>query len=173
MKFFSGFCFENEKGLFTPLIELEGEYTLNGFSYGAILAFKEALKAIQNRQRVQVLNLFSPAFFQDRKPSFLKAQILGFKKDSQTYIQNFLSLCGNPPPCYFKKGTLEELEELLFFQWREEELSFLQKKGVQINVFIGGKDLILSPEATMRFFAPYCVVYFYKALNHCLQHDHL
>lgn len=173
MKFFSGFCFQNEKELFAPLAQLEGPYTLNGFSYGAILAFKEALNATQNHQRVQVLNLFSPAFFQERKPSFLKAQILGFKKDPQSYIQNFLSLCGNPPSCYFKKGTLEELKELLFFKWKEEELSFLQEKGVQINVFIGGKDLILSPEATMRFFAPYSVVYCFKSFNHCLQHDHL
>lgn len=173
MKFFSGFCFKNEEELFAPLIQLEGQYTLNGFSYGAILAFKEALKSIQNFQRVQVLNLFSPAFFQDRKPSFLKAQILGFKKDPQTYIQNFLTLCGNPPDAYFKQGTLEELEELLLFQWKEEELSFLQEKGVQINVFIGGADLILSPETTMQFFSPYSVVYFYKDFNHCLQCDHL
>lgn len=173
MKFFSGFCFQNEIELFTPFAKLEGRYTFNGFSYGAILAFKEALKSLQNQQRVQVLNLFSPAFFQERKPSFLKAQMMGFKKDSQKYIKHFLTLCGNPPPHYFKEGSLEELEELLFFQWKEEELSFLQKKGVQINVFVGGKDLILSPEAVVNFFNPYCVVYFYKSFNHCLQSDHL
>lgn len=173
MKFFSGFCFKNEEKLFSPFIQLEGKYTLNGFSYGAILAFKEALKSIQHHRRVQVLNLFSPAFFQDRKPSFLKAQILGFKKDSQAYIKHFLTLCGNPPSCYFKEGKLEELEELLFFKWKEEEILFLQERGVQINVFLGGKDLILSPEIAMEFFSPYSIVYFYKDFNHCLQRDHL
>lgn len=173
MKFFSGFCFQNEEKLFASLAQLEGKYTLNGFSYGAILAFKEALKSIQNHRRVQVLNLFSPAFFQDKKPSFLKAQILGFKKDSQSYIKNFLSLCGNPSTYYFKEGSIEELEELLFFKWKEEEISFLQEKGIQINVFLGGKDLILSPEVIMDFFSPYAVVYFYKDFNHCLQRDHL
>lgn len=173
MKFFSGFCFQNEEELFAPFIQLEGKYTLNGFSYGAILAFKEALKSIQNHKRVQILNLFSPAFFQNQKPSFLKAQILGFKKDPQKYIKNFLTLCGKPPPHYFKEGKLEELEELLFFKWKEEEVLFLQEKGVQINIFLGGKDLILSPKRVMEFFYPYSVVYFYKDFNHCLQRDHL
>lgn len=155
-----------------PLTSLQGRYTLNGFSYGAILAFKETLKALKQRQRVQILNLFSPAFFQERKPSFLKAQILGFKHQQQNYIKNFIALCGNPKACYFKQGTLEELKELLFFQWKVEDLQFMQEKGVQINVFLGGNDLILSPQDVANFFAPYAVVYFYKTFNHCLQNDH-
>lgn len=173
MKFFSGFCFSGEMELFASFANLNHLYSLSGFSYGGILAFKKALELVHSKQRVQTLNLFSPAFFQNQKESFKKIQILGFRKDPQSYIANFLNLCGNPPQKFFKQGTLEELEELLFFKWKEEDLKFLTHHGVQINVFVGGRDQIISPQEVSEFFSPYGVVYFYKHLNHCLQCDHL
>ena len=172
MRFFSGFCFEGESELFASFASMNGRYTLNGFSYGAILAFKEALNLVRKSHRIQSLNLFSPAFFQERKPSFLKAQILGFKKDPQSYIQNFLSLCGNPPAKYFKQGTLEQLEELLSFEWRREELELLCASGVELNIFVGGKDKIISSQEVIDFFTPFGIVHLYQNLNHHLQCDH-
>lgn len=173
MNFFSGFCFCGEKELFAPLTPIDNQYTLSGFSYGAILAFLATLDALHSSQRIQTLNLFSPAFFQDRKPSFLKAQILTFRKNPQNYIQNFLPLCGNVSQKYFKQGTLEELETLLYFEWKKEELEFVQNQGVAIHIFIGEQDQIISPQNVMHFFAPFGLVHLYKNFNHCLQYDHL
>lgn len=173
MTYFSGFCFEGESEIFSHLPLTHNLFTLTGFSYGAIKAYKHALQSIQEGKRIQSLNLLSPAFFQTQTPSFLKAQILGFRKNSQNYIKTFLSMCGNPNGKYFKSGTLEELEELLYFQWSESELGELVKNGVKINVFLGGEDKIISPLEAKEFFLPYSQVFFYKDFNHCLRFDHL
>lgn len=171
--YFSGFCFKDEREIFSHLPLDQNEFTLTGFSYGAIKAFKHALDEIRDGRRIQTLNLLSPAFFQTQTPAFIKTQILGFRKDSKSYIENFLSLCGNPNAKYFKVGNLQELEELLYFEWREEELEELVQNGVKINVFLGGEDKIISPLEARGFFLPYSLIYFYKDFNHCLNYDHL
>lgn len=173
MHYFSGFCFENESKIFSHLPLVQNTFTLTGFSYGAIKAFKYALQSVKEGKRIQTLNLLSPAFFQTQSPAFIKMQILGFRKDSQSYIQNFLTLCGNPSAKYFKLGTLEELEELLYFEWREQDLKILIDNGVKINVFLGREDKIIPALQAKEFFLPYSVVYFYKDFNHCLSCDHL
>lgn len=173
MKFFSGFCFQNEEELFTSFAQIDQLYTISGFSYGAIKAFQVSLQAIRSHQRIQTLNLFSPAFFQTQKSSFIRTQILGFRKDPQRYIQNFLSLCGSPSKKYFKQGSLDELEELLHFKWKEEELRYLNQNGVKIRIFLGEKDLIIPPKDVCEFFSPFGNVFLHKNLNHCLQYDHL
>lgn len=173
MYYFSGFCFEGEKDIFSHLPLVQNVFSLTGFSYGAIKAFRYALQSIKESKRIQTLNLLSPAFFQTQSKAFLKMQILGFRKDSQSYTQNFLTLCGNPNAKYFKNGNLQELEELLYFEWREEELEKLINQGVQINVFLGGEDKIIPSLEAKEFFSPYGVVYFYKDFNHCLSCDHL
>ena len=157
MLYFSGFCFEGEREIFSHLPLEQDEFSLTGFSYGAIKAFKYALKSVREGKRIQSLNLISPAFFQTQSPAFLKMQLLGFRKDSQNYVQNFLALCGNPNAKYFKAGRLEELT----------------KRGVKINVFLGGSDKIIPPLEAREFFLPYSVVFFYKDFNHCLSCDHL
>ena len=173
MLYFSGFCFEGESEIFSHLPLEQDEFSPTGFSYGAINAFKYALKSVREGKRIQSLNLISPAFFQTQSPAFLKIQLLGFRKDSQNYVQNFLALCGNPNAKYFKAGRLEELEELLHFEWKSEELEELTKRGVKINVFLGGSDKIIPPLEAREFFLPYSVVFFYKDFNHCLSCDHL
>jgi len=45
MKFYSGFSLINDKQLFEPFIK-ESEFTVCGFSYGAINAFKEVGKEL-------------------------------------------------------------------------------------------------------------------------------
>ena len=59
-KYFSGFCFADESELFSDYLE-NNEFTVCGFSYGAIKAFEEVLNS---DLRVDKLQLFSPAFFQ-------------------------------------------------------------------------------------------------------------
>lgn len=173
MHYFSGFCFKNEKEIFSHLPLVEDIFTFTGFSYGAIKAYQTALLSLEEGRRVQRVNLLSPAFFQTKTPSFLKMQIMGFRKDSQKYIKNFLSLCGNVNAKYLNMGTIQELQELLYFKWESQQLKRLQDSGVQINVFIGEKDQIISPQEVREFFLPYCTIYSYKNFNHCLSCDHL
>lgn len=173
MHYFSGFCFEGEEEIFSNLPLTSNLFTLTGFSYGAIKAFKTALQHIRENKRIQTLNLLSPAFFQTQTPAYLKMQVLGFRKNPQSYISNFLSLCGNPSAKYFKSGTLEQLQDLLYFRWEKQEIEELLEVGVQINVFLGGEDKIISSLEAKEFFAPFGVVYFYKDFNHCLKCDHL
>ena len=85
MKFFSGFCFQNEKEIFKDYKQ-EGDFILGGFSYGAIKAFEYALSS---KSRIDKLQLFSPAFFQNRDEKFKKLQLIYFKKDPELYINNF------------------------------------------------------------------------------------
>lgn len=173
MHYFSGFCFEEEEEIFSHLPLVQNTFSLTGFSYGAIKAFKHALHLVREGKRIQTLNLLSPAFFQTQNPAFIKMQLLGFRKNPQSYIDNFLALCGNAGAKFFKQGSLEELEELLNFKWKEEELKELVDNGVQINVFLGGEDKIIPPLEAREFFLPYSIVYFYKDFNHCLSCDHL
>jgi predicted esterase len=82
MIYFSGFCFQNEQILFENFL-LKNDFTVAGFSYGAIRAFEYALK---NRHRIDTLQLFSPAFFQDKSESFKKLQLLAFQKNNNKLI---------------------------------------------------------------------------------------
>ncbi len=61
--YFSGFSLENEKEIFDDYI-IENDFTISGFSYGAIKAFEEVLNG---SKRVDLLQLFSPAFFSNRR----------------------------------------------------------------------------------------------------------
>ena len=65
-KYFSGFCFENESEIFDEYLEIN-DFTVSGFSYGAIKAFEEVLAS---NKRVDKLQLFSPAFFQSFDKKF-------------------------------------------------------------------------------------------------------
>lgn len=62
MKFFSGFSLQNESYLFDSFIK-NSDYTVCGFSYGAIKAFEYTIKQIENGNRIDTLQLLSPAFF--------------------------------------------------------------------------------------------------------------
>ncbi|MDY3201728.1 MAG: pimelyl-ACP methyl ester esterase BioV, partial [Arcobacter sp.] len=135
--FFSGFCFSNESELFDEYI-IRNDFTISGFSYGAIKAFEEALNT---QDRVDKLQLFSPAFFQNFDEKFKRTQLMYFKKDENTYVQTFLNNVIYPSNKdilkYFKLGTAQELEELLTYVWNEEKLQKLVDKGVKIEVYLG------------------------------------
>ena len=66
--FFSGFCLENEEELFSEYAT-PNDFTISGFSYGAIKAFEEVLNS---NERVDKLQLFSPAFFQTQDKKYVR-----------------------------------------------------------------------------------------------------
>jgi len=169
MKFYSGFSLINDKQLFEPFIK-ESEFTVCGFSYGAIKAFKEAL---ESTRRIDTLQLFSPAFFQDKSEKFKRLQLIYFGKDKKAYLNNFLSSCFLPANIdervILKEGSEEELKELLHYEWEADKLKALYEKGVEIEVYVGSEDAIIDPEKSKAFFLPYATTYIINGAGHTLQ----
>ena len=168
-KFFSGFSLQNEKELFNEYI-IENDFIVSGFSYGAIKAFEYVLKS---EKRVDTLQLFSPAFFQTEDSKFKRMQLMFFKKDSKAYCDNFLQNIAYPysfnSSNYFNQGSFEELEELLNYKWDEEKINEVLKKGVNIEVYLGGKDKIIDSNKAIEFFKRFSTLYFIKDASHILK----
>ena len=88
-----------------------------------------------------------------------------FKKDANTYCENFLQNVVNPSSIdiskYFSLGSAEELKELLYYEWNEEKLQKLQEdlaKITAILVVIEGlltlfKDVLIPAFQTIRITA--------------------
>ena len=170
MIYFSGFCLENEKDIFEQWL-FKTDYNVAGFSYGAIKAIEYALKS---KNRIERLQLFSPAFFNDKDEKFKKMQLLFFAKDKTSYIQNFLKNIASDSDInmqqYFKEGNKEELKELLYYHWEAKKLQELLKKGVVIEVFLGENDKIINSKKALEFFKENATnVYFFKRANHILK----
>ena len=167
-KYFSGFCFTNESELFSEYLEAN-DFTVCGFSFGAIKAFEEALNSTK---RVDKLQLFSPAFFQNYDDKFKRTQLMYFKKDANAYCQSFLENVIFPinldTSKYFKLGTIKELEELLYYEWKEEKLQKLLDKGTIIEVYLGGVDKIIDASKAKEFFKNFATVYYIKEKGHLL-----
>jgi hypothetical protein len=167
-KYFSGFCFFEESELFKDYI-IQNDFTVSGFSYGAIKAFEEVLNS---SIRVDKLQLFSPAFFQTQNEKFKRTQVIYFKKDANAYCQTFLSNVLYPLNIdiskYFKQGAIEELQELLYYEWSQEKLQKLVDKGVKIEVYLGGNDKIIDASKAQEFFKKFATVYYIKEKGHLL-----
>ena len=166
--YFSGFCFKNESELFNEYLE-SNDFTVCGFSYGAIKAFEEVLST---NQRVDKLQLFSPAFFQTFDDKFKRTQVMYFKKDANAYVETFLQNVIYPSNLdiskYFELGTSKQLEELLNYNWSEEKLQELVDKGVKIEVYLGGVDKIIDSSKAKDFFKNFATVYYIKEKGHLL-----
>jgi hypothetical protein len=170
MKFFSGFSLQGEEGYFKPFIK-ESAYTVCGFSYGAIKAYEHAKAQIAEGERVDTLQLFSPAFFQTKSDKFKKLQLAGYKKNEESYLQNFLKSCFAPHPqksVSLACSTFEALEELLFYKWNLDALVELRNKGVVIEVYLGEEDKIIDPQGAREFFVEVATVTYMKDANHFL-----
>ena len=166
--YFSGFCFKNESELFNEYLE-SNDFTVCGFSYGSIKAFEEVLNS---NLRVDKLQLFSPAFFQNYDDKFKRTQLMYFKKDANAYVETFLSNVITPSNLdiskYFELGTSEQLEELLNYNWSEKKLQEVVDKGVKIEVYLGEVDKIIDSLKVKDFFKNYATVYYIKEKGHLL-----
>lgn len=170
MKFYSGFSLKGEEHYFSDYIN-RSDYTVCGFSYGAIKAFQHVKEQLELKKRVDILQLFSPAFFQTKDEKFKKLQLLGYRKNQDSYLREFTALCFSP---YEKKivehakSSIEELEELLQYEWDMDELKELVRSGVKIEVYLGGRDAIIDAEGAREFFLQVATVTYIKDANHFL-----
>ena len=169
MKFYSGFSLSNDKQLFSAYLK-ESEFTVAGFSYGAIKAFEEALSTLK---RVDTLQLFSPAFFQDRPEKFKRTQKMYHSKDAQAYLQNFLNSCFLPAErderISLEEGSEAELTELLDYEWKADTLQTLVDRGIKIEVYLGSEDKIINADKAKEFFLPFATTYMINHAGHTLQ----
>lgn len=168
MTYFNGFCLSGEEKIVKPYV-VESDYTVAGFSYGAQKAFEFALTC---KERIDTLQLFSPAFFNEKEESFKKLQIHSFAKDSDAYCEAFLKNCASPSNFdlkpFFKKGSKEELEALLHYEWDIQKLERIADKDILIEVYLGECDAIIDALTCKDFFLPYATVYYFKNVGHCL-----
>ncbi len=168
MEYFNGFALQDEEHIFDAILD-DGEYVISGFSYGAIKAFKEAMKSTT---RVDKLQLLSPAFFQSKSSKFKRLQLMGYQKNSEAYLTKFIENCFLPyrlEEVKHAKHSVAELEELLTYVWDEKELQALTQRGTTIEVYLGGQDKISDVGPAYAFFLPFATVTLIKGANHFLQ----
>ncbi len=171
MKYFNGFCLQNENKLFNEYIE-NGFFNVAGFSFGAQKAVNYVLNT---KKRIGKLQLLSPAFF-TYSSKIINLNIQGFKKNKKSYIKTFLNKAGGEVDienCKLKVGdeTLklsecceEELKEMFTFDWE-----IIKKiKNIKIEVFLGECDKIINLKRANVFFTDAADVYMIKDANHFL-----
>ena len=171
MKFYSGFSLSNESYLFKEYIN-NSDYSICGFSYGAIKAFEEVKNELKSGNRVDTLQLFSPAFFQTKDVKFKRLQLIAYRKNEDVYLRQFINSCFFP---YDKKivesstTVIDELEGLLNYEWDIKELEKLTQNGVRIEVYLGNEDAIVDTQQAKEFFLQVATVTYIKNANHFLQ----
>jgi len=171
MKFYSGFSLKNDISFFEKYLN-KSDYSVAGFSYGAIKAFKYVLSELERGNRVDTLQLFSPAFFQTKSEKFKKMQLIGFKRDSKSYIQKFTASCFSPyspSALEYAEATYADLEELLYYEWNISTLQELENLGVKIEIYLGASDSVIDLMNAKDFFIDVGTSTYIKAANHFLQ----
>lgn len=168
MKFYSGFSLEEDRCFFDPFLQVS-DFTVAGFSYGAIKAAQYVAEA---HERIDTLQLFSPAFFQTKKESFRRLQMAGYFKDSERYLENFITSCFAPlpkSPIQLGENSANGLSELLYYEWSSHLMEAIQSKGIRIEVYLGLQDQVIDVEGAREFFLPYSTVISIRRGNHFLQ----
>ncbi len=171
MLFFSGFSLRNEEYLFDKYLN-KSLYTISGFSYGSIKALQETKTELESARRVDRLQLISPAFFQTKSSKFKRLQMLGYLKNRDAYIKQFIKASFYPYEkkiVEHKKSSEEELSELLNYEWSIRELKHILSRGVDIEVYLGEKDSIIDVDEAREFFLKVASVTNIKDANHFLQ----
>ncbi|MEA1892101.1 MAG: pimelyl-ACP methyl ester esterase BioV [Campylobacterota bacterium] len=171
MQFYSGFALQDEEYLFDDFLH-SSEYTISGFSYGAIKAFHSAQKMLNMGKRVDKLQLLSPAFFQTKNDKFKRLQMLAYSKNRPEYMRQFIDTCFYPYEkkiVKLKKSSNSELDELLNYRWNLGELQKLLDASIKIEVYLGEKDNIIDIDAAREFFLQIATVTYIKDANHFLQ----
>lgn len=169
MKFFSGFGFENEQELFNDFLP-KGEYVVAGFSYGAIKAFEYVSNS---KDRIDRLILLSPAFFQNTSDAFRRTQMRYFNSNKNEYMKNFMDNVCLPNnnmslQKYICKGEAKQLDELLSYEWKIEDIKKIIDKNIKIEVFFGEMDNIIDTKVANDFFSKLTTTYFIKKAGHLL-----
>lgn len=171
MHFFSGFSLKNESYLLDEYLN-KSDYSVAGFSYGAIKAFNYAKEQLASGKRIDTLQLVSPVFFQRYAAKFKKLQLLAYTKNELAYMSQFMNSCFEPYEkkiIEHKQTTKQELEELLNYEWSLDELVELVDEGIKIEVYLGEKDKIIDVEGAKEFFLEVATVTYIKDANHFLQ----
>lgn len=169
MIFYSGFSLVNDYLFFDEFLK-KSDYCVAGFSYGAI---KAALYAANADERIDTLQLFSPAFFQTKKEPFRRLQMGAYLKDSVSYTEKFVESCF--APCPVREVELNpdanehQLRELLYFEWNDTLMQTIRGKGIQIEVYLGLEDRVIDVQGARAFFIPYATVTSINRANHFLQ----
>jgi len=168
MRYFNGFCFKDEHRLFLEYLD-SSEYCVSGFSYGAI----KAVKFLSDySKRVDKLQLFSPAFFQNRSKKYKSLQIDLFKKDRISYIKNFIKNSVYPSSIevgeFIGDCSVDELEELLNFTYDEKIIEDFINRGIEIEIYLGDMDKVVDSESVFEFFKPFATIYRFKNRGHIL-----
>jgi predicted acylesterase/phospholipase RssA len=168
MKFFSGFSFKNESELFKDFLADE-DFCVSGFSYGAIMAFEFALYSLNRVDRVQ---LFSPAFFQDKDERFKKLQLVSFEKNRQKYLENFYKNAVFPRDTditkYKTEGSASQLKTLLNYTWDKQKIKNVLDKGIKIEVYLGKLDKIIDAQKAFEFFKDFTTIHYINKGGHIL-----
>jgi len=168
MKFFSGFALKNDIHLCEKYL-INSEFNVAGLSFGAIKAIEYA-KA--STSRIDTIQLFSPAFFQDKSEKFKRMQLLYFSKNSDDYIDNFLKNCFYPSEINEKIETYSakkyELEELLRYSFSQETFEYLKAKSIRIEVYLGSEDRIIDSNKAREFFIINCDIFWLQKVGHFL-----
>ncbi len=171
MQFFSGFSLKNEEYLFQNYLQ-KSDFCVAGFSYGAIKAYRFVEEKLQKAQRVDTLQLLSPAFFQNRDMKFKRLQLMAYKRDKARYLENFLASCFAPYGAKIVEHSqtrVEELEELLYYEWSLEALKKIVSAGVKVEIYLGGRDAIIDAKSAEAFFREVGTTTYIKEANHFLQ----
>ena len=168
MRYFNGFSLRGEERFFREWLSAS-EHCVAGFSYGAQQALEYTYRT---RERVDRLMLFSPAFFQTQKASFIRTQLRYFESDTQAYTAQFLKNVAYPSDTdlssFLYEGSKSELEALLSYRWEQEKIEEIQRRGTVIEVFLGLEDRIIDPETAFAFFSRTAVCYKMKGAGHLL-----
>ncbi|MFA6759760.1 MAG: pimelyl-ACP methyl ester esterase BioV [Sulfuricurvum sp.] len=170
MIYFNGFALKGEEKFFTHIVD-GSDFSVVGFSYGAKRAKEFVMKQLAKGMRVDRLMLISPLFFQMHDKKFKRLQLLGYTKEADLYISNFLSNCFEPYEMRsvdLADHSKDELEELLFFEWSVSELKSIADAGVIIEVYLGERDAITPALEAYEFFRSVATVTLIKGANHFL-----
>jgi hypothetical protein len=117
------------------------------------------------------LQLFSPAFFQSKTEKFKRLQKMGYSRNREVYLKQFMKTCFSP---YLERETLhvrtdaDELQELLYFEWPVDILKEIVDRGIKIEVYLGEKDAVIDVDVTKAFFLAFATTYYIKNANHFL-----
>jgi len=168
MKYFSGFALKNDIYLCKEFL-LNSDFTVAGLSFGAIKAIEYTLST---DKRVDTLQLFSPAFFQNRNDKFKRTQIIYFLKNRESYIKNFIknSFFPSNPDSILEifDDSVESLQQLLEYRYSDNIFTKLEQKGVKIEIYLGSDDKIIDSHAAKEYFTGKAEIFFLQNRGHFL-----